>query len=65
MSGEVSRPGGYGSGANRREIRAIEDLDRERLRIRRALRKVSALQMDATLADVIRVVNDIRRVLVD
>lgn len=62
---EVGRSGGYGSGGNRREQRAIEDLDRERLRIRRALRKVSSLQVNATLADVIRVLNDIRRVLVD
>lgn len=59
-----SRPAGLTSG-NRRQARAIEDLDRARQRVRRAARKTTALPVNATLSDVIQAVNELRRVLVE
>lgn len=64
MSEQPSRPAGFSQG-DRRQNRAVEDIERARLRIRKAIRKTETLQPDATIVDVIRVVNDLRRALVD
>lgn len=57
-----SRPGGYGAG-DRRAQRAVEDLGRLRAKQRRIVRQIAALPETATLADVIRTVNEMRKAL--
>lgn len=65
MTRPPSRPSGHTTTNARRDQRAIEDLDRVRLRLRRAVRRIEALPDDATLAQVIRAVNALRKALVD
>lgn len=62
---QPSRPSGFTKTNARRDQRAIEDLERVRLRVRRAVRRIQALPDDATLAQVVRAVNEIRKALVD
>lgn len=64
MTLQGSRPGGFGAG-DRRAQRAVEDLERLRLRQRRMARKLEALPATATLAEVIAAVNQMRKVLAD
>lgn len=65
MSGEVSRAGGFSGGSTRRRQRATESAERERQRIRDAVKRVQPLPAGATILELVAAFNALRKALVD